>query len=544
MTNVVLPKASPLRSWILIAITWVIAFDVAWSWQRVSGAHTSEFSGHPSESTHYVTGLMLRDFVSAAPQTKMRDFVENYAAHYPNVDRHISPPFFQALASGWMAVFGTGRVAIMMLMATLAATSAALLWSALAKEFGFVIATVGGVVLLSLPLFRQSYDVLLAEPLAAILLLAAALKWGRYLDEGRSIDALAFGGLCGLALLTDFSAFALLIQIPFSALLARRLTRLRQPATWAGLALSALIAGPGAWLLSGEGDFGRWVRTVISWDFTRDALPFYLGKLGMGLGFVLLLFFVSGLIREFRKPERTGRWSALLATLASALAVRATLSEPLDVRHLVPLLPIAIMFVAAGLNQLSSRFSDLPKMQKADWAGAAAAWSLAIAGLITAQLFKGADLHGRWTGYAESARQILTGPDHGTHRVLVSSDANGEGALIGEIAMREKHPGLFVQRSTQELLRTDRLRGGIRPRFETSDDLAAWFPRSGFTIVALDQSFDDAGRNEIHNQLTRAAEDHPEVFWPMAHVTVTRGKSESSGTLTVYRVKIQQDAGN
>lgn len=550
MTTPLPSKLGRARPWILIAIAWVVAFDVAFVWQHLSGAHISEFSGHPSETTHYVTALMLRDyFVARSPETKAREFVDRYAARYPNVDQHFSPPLFEALLSGWMAAFGASRMAMMMFMAALAATGATLVWSALVDDFGYGMAALGGALLLCLPLFRDSYDVLLAEPLSAIILLAAALKWGRYLNEGRTIDAIAFGALCGLGLLTDLSAFALLFQMPLSALLARQVKRLAQPATWVGLALALLIAGPTLWFLGFNGDLGRWIQAAISWEFTRTALPFYLGKLVMGLGFVLLLFFVVGVIGQFRgNRENGGKWSALAATLASSLALAAMVSNPLDARHLVPLLPIAVMFVTAGLNRLREKLSepatDSAMPRKSPWVTAAAILSIGAIGVITAQLFEGADLHERWTGYAESAKQILTGPDRGTRRVLVSSDRGGEGALISEIAMREKQPGLVLQRSTQELLRTDRLRGGIQPRFDNSEDLAAWFPRSGFTILALDQSINEADRNAIHNQLARAVEDHPEVFWPMAQVSVTRGKTENPGILTVYRIKGSQEHQN
>jgi hypothetical protein len=543
MTDSSQTKYERMRPWLSLAIAWVIAFDVAWLCQRLSGTHSNEFGANPREALHFVTGLTLHDFmVSAPPDAKAREFVERYAEHYPNVDTHIWPPVFHAIESGWMVAFGTKRMTVLMLMAALAATGATVLWGALVKEFGYGLATLGSLTLLCLPLFRNSYEIVLAEPLAAILLVAAALKWGRYLEEGRPGDAAAFGVLCGLALLTDLSAFSLLLQAPISALLAKRTERLRQPVTWAGLALSVFIFAFVLWYLRGGTGLTGQLRNVISWEFTRDALPFYLGKLGMGLGIILLLFFIVGLIRKVRSGvEGSSRWITLAATLGFALALLADVSEPTDSRHLVPLIPVIMMFVVAGLASLGERFSkpvDLSAVRKIpSTAAAAAAWCLAIAGVLTAQRLTGANFRERWIGYAEGAEQILKNPSPGARRVLISSDAAGEGALICELAMRDKRPGHVVKQCNRELVRDERVHEKARPRFENSEELAAWLRRSGFTIIAVDFSIAEQDRSEVHDQLVRATDEHPDLFWPMANVTVTRGRDDTQGVLSIYGIR-------
>jgi hypothetical protein len=446
------------------------------------------------------------------------------------------------IQSAWMAAFGTSRVTLLMLMAALAATGATLLGSALAKDFGNGFAILGGAIFLSLPLGRETYGAVLAEPLGAILILAAALKWGRFLEGGRPDDALAFGGLCGLALLTDLSAFGLVLQIPITALLARRNERFQLPATWAALALGALIAGSTYLLIHrGSGHLGSTIRGAVSWEHTRAAIPFYFGKLGMALGFVLLLLFVMGLIHQLRgNGLRSGKWITLATTLVAGFGVRAIAFEPLEARHLVPLIPITVMFVTAGLygllNRLSKSSAESTRPAPANGKLAAVAWALAILGVTTAQLLSGMKLHRDWSGYGESAKEIIsaTSTSLGPQRILLSSDAAGEGALISEVAIRDKRPNRILQCSNGELLRNDG--GRTRPRFETGDELAIWLQRRGFTAVVLDQSIAEEDRSEVHDQLVRATEDHPEIFWATARVTITRGNSEN-GVLTVYRLR-------
>jgi hypothetical protein len=329
-------------------------------------------------------------------------------------------------------------------------------------------------------------------------------------------------------------------------MIARRAERLRQPVAWAGLALALGIGAFALWYLSGNVSLGRPLRNLLSWEFTRDALPFYLGRFGMGLGIVLLMFFVIGLVGKVRSGVGgAGKWISLAVTLGFALVLLADVPKSTDSRHLIPLIPIAVMFVAAGIASVGERFSKLEKSTSAA-AGAltAAATLLAIAGVVTAQLFGGGNLRERWTGYGEGAKQILKSPSPGNRQVLISSDAIGESALISELANRDKRPGHVVKQSSQELMRNDGIVGGNRPRFETSDELASWFQRSGFMMLAVDQSIAEQDRSEIHDQLARAAHDHPEVFWPMAEITITRGHEDAQGLLTIYGVKAPRPPAN
>ena len=49
------------RAWVAACIVFVLAFDLAFFWQRTGDAYVSEFGAHPDEAAHYVTGLFVRD---------------------------------------------------------------------------------------------------------------------------------------------------------------------------------------------------------------------------------------------------------------------------------------------------------------------------------------------------------------------------------------------------------------------------------------------------------------------------------------------------
>ena len=52
-------------------------------WQR--GAADEEFGGHPDEAAHYVTGLMVGDYLRAGMNQSPMAYAENYYTHYPKV---------------------------------------------------------------------------------------------------------------------------------------------------------------------------------------------------------------------------------------------------------------------------------------------------------------------------------------------------------------------------------------------------------------------------------------------------------------------------
>ena len=71
-----------------------------------AGAFQAEFGGYPDEPAHYVTGLMIHDYIAGwFPATPLR-FAENYYLHYPKVAFGHWPPVFHFLQAIWMLLFG------------------------------------------------------------------------------------------------------------------------------------------------------------------------------------------------------------------------------------------------------------------------------------------------------------------------------------------------------------------------------------------------------------------------------------------------------
>ena len=106
-----------------LLITAFLFFGVQTSLQWVNGAFISEFGGHSDEAAHYVTGLMVHDYVAALRQAQDPDppmkFAKEYYIHYPKVAMGHWPPFFYVVQTAWTLLFSPSRISMILLMAFL-----------------------------------------------------------------------------------------------------------------------------------------------------------------------------------------------------------------------------------------------------------------------------------------------------------------------------------------------------------------------------------------------------------------------------------------
>src|ERR1700730_1585230 len=87
--------------------------------QWLGGAYRTEFAGYPDEGAHYVTGLMVHDYIVRHHFDSFQAFAENYYLHYPKVAIGHWPPFFYVVEAAWMLVFPVSRSSMLLLMALL-----------------------------------------------------------------------------------------------------------------------------------------------------------------------------------------------------------------------------------------------------------------------------------------------------------------------------------------------------------------------------------------------------------------------------------------
>ena len=194
----------------------------------------------------------------------------------------------------------------------------------------------------------------------------------------------------------------------------------------------------------------------------------------------------------------------------------------LEARHLIPLLPAAIMFAVAGFVALTASW------QRQGWV--AALGVLVVAGSVIPLEKKGC------RGFEPLAEAVLreAGPEEVT---LVSSEARGEGMFIAEVAMREPRPGHIIQRASKTLASSAWSGRGYAPQYATDDALLAFLSAGKIHYLVLDDAIPEAKRCEHHDQLKRVIEGHADRFRLLEQSEIIRGGEPQLAPVRLYKVQ-------
>jgi hypothetical protein len=507
----------------------LLALAVLLQW--LGGAYRSEFGGHPDEPAHYVTGLMVRDYLATAAGQHPMAFAEDYYDHYPKVALGNWPPVFYALQAAWTLPFSPARGSVIGLMALLSALTAWLIFLAVRTDFGPRMAFLVGALFLCLPLVQEHTASIMTEIPIALFAWLAALCFGRYLDREHPFDAACFGLCAALAILTKGSALSLAPAAALAVLFTGRFHLLSKAAFWLPVPIVLLLAGPWTWKFREQAKAG-WVEQSPAWSFTREAIEYYPRKLVLSVGIVLFVLAIIGLFacwRRRRTDPHAGRWAMAAGLLFSVVLVHFVVPCGYEPRHLLPALPALMVFVVAGLDCLITAWSVrvLARGQ-----AAALATLLALVPFFggTFRLYeKGCE------GFGVVAETVLADVAAPSGRVLISSDATGEGIFIAEIALREQRPGSTIRRASKVLARSSWSGAGYQAKFETENELLAALAADDIRWIITDASMPPDKRVPHHVQLIAALAAHPDRYELAGTYPMTRGGVRQDGALRVYR---------
>ena len=211
--------------------------------QLASGAFSAELST-PDEPAHFVTALMIRDYVRAGIRSDPITFATQYYLHYPKVAFGHWPPVFHIIAAAWMWAFSASRVAILSLLALVTSLLAAAVYRRGRDEWCTAAAAATTALFVALPVTQYVTNRVLADGLVGAFAFWAMVQWARFLDGRRTKDSVAFGSLGALAMLTKGNGLAVL-AVPFlSVALSGEWGLLRKRSFWYGPAIMVMLGAP------------------------------------------------------------------------------------------------------------------------------------------------------------------------------------------------------------------------------------------------------------------------------------------------------------
>jgi Dolichyl-phosphate-mannose-protein mannosyltransferase len=468
--------------WLARLALLAVFFALAVGLQYLGHAYRAELSGYPDEPAHFVSGIMVKDYLFAFPASPIT-FAKDYYIHRPKVAVGHWPPLFYLIQGAWFLVFGGSRSSVLLLMAVITAAIANTVTYITRLTYGSWAGFAAGLIFLILPIVQLQAQEVMSDMLVALFGLWATLAFAGFISSGCTSDLFRFTIFAVLAISTKSSGLYLALCPPLALLLTGHLRCLRDPRLWASAALVGLPSGAWVWF-SAKFVLDTWVEKP-SLGFVSRALvgnaAFLLSGFGMAFSILIGMGLYSRLARPLLNRMVDPRWGSLAATALSVFLFQSLVSAGLEPRFLVPAIPALIPFLIAGAAWLSGAVGTGWWSQTLRFATILALCGIAFA----AQTF--AIPRKPYRGFSEVAKFLISIPEAHHAAILVSSESDGEGLLISELLMREPWNDGFVLRASKLLSKSDWLGRNYSPRFSSKEDLQDYLNRLPVDFVVIDQ---------------------------------------------------------
>jgi hypothetical protein len=457
---------------------WILAAALQWR----AGAFNAEFGSHSDEASHYMTGLMIRDYVASGNFRHPWDFAINYYAHYPKIAFGMWPPFFHSVEALWMLAFSPSRVSVLLFMALLAAAVGASIYRVLRDGCPRLLAFVGGAVFILLPLTQISTYAVMADSLVALLDFWALVYLIRYVKEERTGDAILFGLVASMALSTKANALVLVLLPLALILITRRFYLLRRPGVYYSLGIMLLLGGP--WQVISyrliQHSAGAPLHTYLIAPTAAAWVPMLAKAIGYALAPFCVLETIVLLLSAWRNRSRMDVTLAGVLALVLCVWIFHSAIAQQDRRYALAALPPMLILAVAGFQWVARRIP----LGSASIPVRMAALGILVAIVSAAQTW--VIPQKRHLGLDEAAQVVESSPEYSRGGLLVVSDERGEGSFVSEIAMRDNRPGHLVLRSTKVLGSSSWFGHDFQPKFDNMQALREFLDKAPVEAVVLD----------------------------------------------------------
>jgi hypothetical protein len=441
------------------------------------------FGDHPDEGGHFVTGMMVREYLGTAWGQHPVRFAEQYYARYPKVALGHWPPLYYALQTVWYSIFGPAVSSAHALnFALLGALLTA--WILLLKpQTGLGLALSSAALLASLPSLQRVSASILSD---LLVVLFCFLACHAYAGQRGYLAGL----LAGLAILAKGNAFALLPAFGMATFMAHGWSFWRQRILWTSTGIALAVGAPFylyakfvgmSYPVDRISSASNWHvllrRIALSQElFTAAPWPVWL--------FILLGFAVG--VASWRNNERIFQVHACFAL--SSIAFLAVTGLSFEDRAALPLVISALAAAVAGISSLP--LSVRPSIQ--------------LAGPAILTLLFLSHTPARVPPLRGFAAMAALAQENGKASVtLVDSDAAGEGAFIAHRTLTDRHSSNVSLRASRYL--SSQTWGGenYRERFTSDEDTAHALSEAPVHFVFL-----DSASQTPHSQRLRRLSQH------------------------------------
>lgn len=500
--------------------------------QAASGAYTSEFGVYADEASHYVTSLMVWDYITHFHFESPIRFAQEYYHHYPKVAIGHWPPFFYMVQALWMLLFSPSRASIRLEIACTAALVAYVIFREARQWFGWKLGFFAGLLTLCLPLIQTYSDEEMAEALLTLTCFGGTVFFARYVDSGRWRDGLLFGGFFSLAVLTKGSGWLLAIVPPVTLMLTRDWKVLRRLSFWVSLALVSILCVPWQFMTMRLVDQGWDGGSKPNLSYTLSALVEFLALFPQILGPVLLTFMLVGIavliVRPSLRERVPAHTSAMFALILAVWIFHSLVPAGVEDRKLMVAVPAMVLFTLGGMVWIANQIPRQSTLFRWRW--------LLVGGLATISFFVGTFYIPKVPhyGFIKAAHFLTTRPEFKSATILVSSESGGEGMLISEVAMRQPQPSGVILRGTKSLASMEWNTAHYQSFYSTPSEILHYLEDKKIQFVVMDSFAPQV--HFPHNELLRKTIQQSKRFRLLA--AFPDRNSKPTGEVHVYKFEL------
>ena len=462
--------------------------------QRWHGAPGALFNGYPDEPSHYISGLMVRDYLTSGFSRTPIAFAQDFYLHVPYFGVGYWPPLFYLAEAIWMLAFGPGRPAALMLTALIVALIATLIFWVLRSTLGSLAAFGFGILFLLLPLVESNSMRVMTDLPITLLGFGALLALVNYLRSEHVAPLIVFTVLTAMTILTKGSGLYLTVLLPVSLIVTGRWRWFLRPSFWIAPLGIALLCAPWyivSWKFLDRGflagtDFALAVR-VLGWDTIRD----------LGLLAPLAAWGAWASLRTRPIPPLATVCIVQPIVLAFFLRAAPIIVEP---RYMIPAMPALVLLAGFGIHSIAKSSPHGRTI------------ILASTGLLVAvasgRIYL--DAPPPAANMVTPVAQFVVGHTAPFYRaVMVSS--NIEGPMIAEIVAIEPQPmARYLIRPGKVLARMTWLGLNYQNLYGNTEQLQAVFDRVPVNLVI------------VRSDLTDDALPHERILSETIHASPTR----------------------
>ena len=445
------------------------------------GSARNQFGSLGDEAAHYVTALMIHDYIHQGFAGSPMAFAQDYYEHLPKVAFGAWPPLFHILLAGWMLVFPTSVPSVRVFTALITAAFVAAVMLVSRSELSWRISSWIGAMTLATPLVVWLSSLVMVDTLHAIGCLASVFLFAKYIVTHRASYAIGWGLVTAIAFLTKNNAVLLLVAMPIVLVLLRGWSIFRGRAFWLGTAIVLVLVAPWEWLALRLA-VGLMTRT----ESFRATIPTYTSAIVDMAGLPILLLASAGLVHELWSYKRERRAMTPLCAAAIGLILGTWLTHvalpgEMFPRYMLPALPGLLFLAGCGLEWAASLGGRV--------VGRVVFTVVALAALCwgTIRVVKS-------PAQPDSIFPVVADYISGHYpsgipcTILVSSAADGEGMLISEMASRGRPRVRWILRASKVLSHSGWHGEGYALTFSSPQQVNAYLESRHVQLIVFDET--------------------------------------------------------